>query len=676
MVWWCGQVTGFGSEALRILNAPGLWLATSLLLVMVVGSWLMLRFTRLGRAHLLTKCAVLSLLAHGLFAIYAWRTYFVPSGMSGNGGGTMMVRLIEQSDQTAIERETPAELPVWEQFAELGEMPEVEPLARPIVEPELEVERVFEPVTEPAEKMSADDVALSNPMDSIPEVKPPELVVPDLLPAVAEKSEPVAEVADVVEPAQPSEKPVEMASTAPAPEAAPAEPEPAGNAGTEPAESEMVSAPPDAEPRSEPDEVQMPPTAEAIAGAAADLMKLPSPPTKEPIGQTVPAASAGNSEAPASGLVPLEPRVPARPAAAAVSRAMPAEYSERSADRRGAAVAARGGNDQTEQAVELALAWLASQQQPDGRWDPRKTGGGVERLELGQDRRGAGLRADNGITGLALLAFLGAGHTPQAGQYRETVARGLEYLAATQSRDGFLGGPALNFERTYCHGMALLALGEALAMTGDDGLRSVVQRGVAYTINTQSRQDGGWRYQPGESGDMSQFGWQVLALRSAQLGGVTTPASTRDGMLRFLEGATRGPFRGLGCYRPGEGQSPTMTAEALLCRQLLEPRVDPRTADEASSYLLQTLPTLNSVNEYYWYYGTLALYHTGGRAWELWNQRLTEVLLRRQVQAGADAGAWPADGMWAGYGGKVFSTAMSTLCLEVYYRYQPIYEQR
>ncbi|MFN5709830.1 MAG: hypothetical protein ACK48X_17385, partial [Planctomycetota bacterium] len=271
MVWWCGQVTGFGSEALRILNAPGLWLATSLLLVMVVGSWLMLRFTRLGRAHLLTKCAVLSLLAHGLFAIYAWRTYFVPSGMSGNGGGTMMVRLIEQSDQTAIERETPAELPVWEQFAELGEMPEVEPLARPIVEPELEVERVFEPVTEPAEKMSADDVALSNPMDIIPEVKPPELVVPDLLPAVAEKSEPVAEVADVVEPAQPSEKPVAMASTAPAPEAAPAEPEPAGNAGTEPAESEMVSAPPDAEPRSEPDEVQMPPTAEAIAGAAADL---------------------------------------------------------------------------------------------------------------------------------------------------------------------------------------------------------------------------------------------------------------------------------------------------------------------------------------------------------------------------------------------------------------------
>jgi hypothetical protein len=217
---------------------------------------------------------------------------------------------------------------------------------------------------------------------------------------------------------------------------------------------------------------------------------------------------------------------------------------------------------------------------------------------------------------------------------------------------------------------------EALAMTGDEELRQAVRRGVAYTVNSQSRNDGGWRYQPGEGGDMSQFGWQVLALQTAQLGGVAAPPGTREGMRGFLESATRGPFRGLGCYRPGEGASPTMTAEALLCRQLLEQRVDPRTTEEASSYLLQTLPSASMVNEYYWYYGTLALYHAGGRAWELWNERLTAVLVQRQMQTGPDAGAWPADGMWSGYGGRVFSTALSTLCLEVYYRYLPLHERR
>lgn len=688
MGWWCGQVTGLGSEALRLLNAPGLWLATSLLLAMAVGSWLLLRFTRLGRAHLLTKCAVLSLLAHALFGIYAWRTYFVQPGDSGSGG-TMMVRLIEHAEPSAAERPTPAELPVWEQFAELREMPEVEPLPRPIVDPELAVERVFE---SPPDLATGEPVA-PQPLDALPDVKRPELVVPELLPVAAEKPDAVAEVAEIVEPRQvPAEQAVPSATdesvagqTAGADEESVAStpiPQPEAEAAQEPRPEDAEAQP--TESVSEPAATS---TAESTAanellagaGASSELLELPPPPAEPAAGEHSQSgvgrvSPPGESAAPE--LIPLTPQIPVRPAVAALPRRVPAEYSERAPERHAAAAAARGGSEQTEQAVELALAWLASQQRPDGRWDPRLTGGGLERLELGQDRRGAGLRADNGITGLALLAFLGAGQTPQQGKYRETVARGLDYLVQTQTADGFLGGPAMNFERTYCHGMALLALGEGLVMTGDEGLRRAVQRGVAYTVNSQSRQDGGWRYQPGEAGDMSQFGWQVLALRSAEAGGVAIPDATREGMQRFLAGTTRGQFRGIGCYRPGEGPSPTMTAEALLCRQLLEQRVDPRTSDEASSYLLQTLPVQSAVNEYYWYYGTLALYHTGGRAWEIWNQRLTDVLLKRQIQAGADAGAWPADGMWAGYGGKVFSTALSTLCLEVYYRYQPLHEQR
>ncbi|MFM7740292.1 MAG: prenyltransferase/squalene oxidase repeat-containing protein, partial [Planctomycetota bacterium] len=404
----------------------------------------------------------------------------------------------------------------------------------------------------------------------------------------------------------------------------------------------------------------------AAASSDAALAALPPPPIVQPT-ENKPDLGPGNLP-----LVPL--RVPAELASRSV-KAVPREFAQRDPQQHAAALAARGGSERTEQAVTAALAWLANQQRPDGRWDPRMTGGGIERSELGQERRGAGLRSDNGITGLALLAFLGAGHTTEKGEYREVVARGVEYLVRTQSSDGFLGGAALNFERTYCHGMATLALAEALALSSDERLKPAVQRAVSYTVNAQSRQDGGWRYQPGESGDMSQFGWQVLALHSAELGGVFTPEQTREGMRRFLGASTRGGARGLGCYRPGEGVSPTMTAEALLCRHLIEREIDPRTVDEATNYLLQSLPSERAVNEYYWYYGTLAMYHVGGRPWQRWNERLTEVLISRQIVAGADAGAWPADGMWAGYGGRVFSTALSTLCLEVYYRYQPSHEK-
>jgi hypothetical protein len=666
------QIELVGQQLWKLVAGPGFMLASSLMLVMLIGSWLLLRFTRLGQAHLVTKCAVLSLIAHLLFAVYAWRTYFNLPKEIGRGGTAMAVRLVDHSDADTA-TETPAELPEWDKFSEPESMPELSDLMRPDVEPELEISRVFE---DPEDQQPADfdEQAVFPPLPPLDSL---DLKVPELLPAGPRDIASSVAAAEVVEQAAES-----VPDTAPVAEATPpADPASTPESGPQ-TPPEQASQEPAASPSELAVEQNAPPmelipkepepsplvSAESVAATSdAALAALPPPPMVQP---TEKMADVGPGNHP---LVPL--RVPAELASRPL-KTVPREFSQRDPQQHAAALAARGGSEQTEQAVTAALAWLASQQRPDGRWDPRMTGGGVERSELGQERRGAGLRSDNGITGLALLAFLGAGHTTEKGEHREVVARGVEYLVRTQTSDGFLGGAALNFERTYCHGMATLALAEALALSSDERLKPAVQRAVAYSVNAQSRQDGGWRYQPGESGDMSQFGWQVLALHSAELGGVFTPEQTREGMRRFLGASTRGNARGLGCYRPGEGVSTTMTAEALLCRHLIEREIDPRTVDEATSYLLQSLPSERAVNEYYWYYGTLAMYHVGGRPWRSWNERLTEVLISRQIVAGADAGAWPADGMWAGYGGKVFSTALSTLCLEVYYRYQPVYEKR
>jgi len=43
---------------------------------------------------------------------------------------------------------------------------------------------------------------------------------------------------------------------------------------------------------------------------------------------------------------------------------------------------------------------------------------------------------DVGITGLALLAFLGAGNTPKDGKYAEQVKNGLKYLVDVQQSNG------------------------------------------------------------------------------------------------------------------------------------------------------------------------------------------------------------------------------------------------
>jgi hypothetical protein len=50
------------------------------------------------------------------------------------------------------------------------------------------------------------------------------------------------------------------------------------------------------------------------------------------------------------------------------------------------------------------------------------------------------------------------------------------------------------------------------------------------------------------------------------------------------------------------------------------------------------------------------------------------MLLEHQRRGADDDGSWDPVGVWCGKGGRVYSTAMGALCLEVYYRYLPLYK--
>ena len=353
---------------------------------------------------------------------------------------------------------------------------------------------------------------------------------------------------------------------------------------------------------------------------------------------------------------------------------LPEIYSLRNAPNRTEIAKQRGGSRETEEAVELALAWLAENQSKDGRWNPRLLEGGRADKVYGHDREGAGTNADTGITSLAVLAFLANGYSHLEGPYQDVVQNGLEYIISSQTSDGNLAGRAKLFAQMYCHSMSLLAISEAYAMTGDRRLAVAVQRGVNYSVDAQDARNGGWRYQPGDDGDMSQFGWQVLALHSAELAGIDVPKSTSRLMVKFLNSCCISPDKGIAAYRPNQGPNTTMTAEALVCRHLLKQPVQGALRREATDRILNDPPSNRRVNMYYWYYGTMAMYLSGGRAWDQWNQQMKATLLDSQVVEGSNKGSWQPDGLWAGYGGRAYSTAMAALTLEVYYRYLPVYD--
>ena len=334
----------------------------------------------------------------------------------------------------------------------------------------------------------------------------------------------------------------------------------------------------------------------------------------------------------------------------------------------------RGANPETERAVAAALQWIADNQEADGRWSAKRHEGGREIVEAGRDRNAAGSHADTGITGLALLALAASGNTHLEGNHREAVQKGLSFLLASQGSGGSLAGEGETYEAMYCHGMAALALSDLLATTDDPKLREPVRRAVRYTLSCQDPSGGGWRYRRQEPGDTSQLGWQLMALKTAEVARIGIPEETWYGARRFLDSVSSGNHHGLASYRPGESPSRSMTAEALACRQFLGISVSSPTAREGGDSLLGELPGGGDgvPNLYYWYYGTMAMYHLQGEHWRLWNEALQKSLLPRQRKSGALAGSWDPNGRWDGYGGRVYSTALATLCLEAFYRFFPL----
>jgi hypothetical protein len=230
---------------------------------------------------------------------------------------------------------------------------------------------------------------------------------------------------------------------------------------------------------------------------------------------------------------------------------------------------------------------------------------------------------------------------------------------------------------------AMLAHRTALSLRRVDDLRlrQALSRAVTFTLTQQDAVSGGWRYRQGQEGDVSMFGWQMMSLKSAEIAGVTIDPRVRRRMRSFLNSVKQGRYGGLYGYRrnilqggrSSEPVTPVMTAEALFCHQMLGYSPESDSSRESVGYLLRNMPRQADLNYYYWYYGTLAMYQYGGQPWERWNSVVRDSLIELQRQDGDLAGSWDPNDPWGRYGGRLYSTALATLTLEVYYRLLPLY---
>ncbi len=347
----------------------------------------------------------------------------------------------------------------------------------------------------------------------------------------------------------------------------------------------------------------------------------------------------------------------------------PPSFFERSVEMRPRLVKAFGGSEKSEAAVERALKFLQRTQEDKGHWTVK----GKAAVDRKKNKRDSTSSKDMALTGLATLCFLGHDHThTKDGPYRKTITRALDYLVTHQGDDGNLMGEKAGNDRMYNHGIAALALAEAAGMTDDERIRAAAVKAAKFCVHAQNRRDGGWRYTPRHrDSDTSVFGWQVMAMRSAELTGeFKIPDESRKLARKWLAKCGSGPGRVLSAYQTGK-PTPVMTAEGVFARILLGQTLDAEQTAAAAKNIFSRGPTRDR-NFYYWYYGSLALMQLQDERWEQWNAELRNSLVKRQNTRGPAAGSWDPKGKWADRGGRVYSTAMATLTLEVYYRYLPM----
>ena len=288
---------------------------------------------------------------------------------------------------------------------------------------------------------------------------------------------------------------------------------------------------------------------------------------------------------------------------------------------------------------------------------------------------------------MALLPLLGSGQTHLAGKYKSEIQRGLEFLIS-QGSPGKNG--AVSFRESpqgtmYSHGLAAIVLAEAFALTEDTNLAPFAQGSIWFIEQFQDPVGGGWYYHFQQPGDTSVVGWQVMALKSAKLSGLQVNKRTIQLVDKFLDSVSieNGAYYGYKTApvkKSKDSRTYTLTSVGLLCRMYLGWDKSHPGLREGVDFLSEKGPDLSkdNGNVYYNYYATQVMKQYGGESWKKWNAKMRDHLVDTQVKsAGAEAGSWMFfGGHGAERGGRLYSTAMCCMTLEVYYRYLPLYTQK
>ncbi|MGQ9574920.1 MAG: prenyltransferase/squalene oxidase repeat-containing protein [Thermoguttaceae bacterium] len=308
---------------------------------------------------------------------------------------------------------------------------------------------------------------------------------------------------------------------------------------------------------------------------------------------------------------------------------------------------------------------------------------GLDWLAANQSRRGfwtaAGGKYPTAMTAMAGIALLCEGSTTTQGKYAANIRLAVDYLLSRSRPNGLIGDPYQDDRYIYGHGFSMLFLSQVLGEEEDlerrEQLVDVLSRAVLFSGRAQTR-DGGWGYVSAEAGQGFDEGsttiTQVQGLRGCRNAGIPVPAEIIDKAIRYIDRCTL-PDGGVQYNIKGGGARPAITAAAVACLFNVgdyQKEVLDRLIPKLLSFCSKHLDNLAAEGFGHWHY---AHYYYAQVCYREGGRKWEEY--RNRIYARLVEEASP-DGSWTqGYIGPVYTTSINLTILQLENAALPIYQR-
>ena len=307
---------------------------------------------------------------------------------------------------------------------------------------------------------------------------------------------------------------------------------------------------------------------------------------------------------------------------------------------------------------------------------------GLDWLAAQQSKRGSWAAAESRypttMTALSGTALLLEGSTTTQGKYRDNIKNAVDYLVDKAHTNGLIGDPTRDDRYTYGHGFSMLFLSQVLGEEEDEDRRAklvqVLTKAVEFSGRAQT-DEGGWGYVSAKDGNGFDEGsttiTQVQGLRGCRNAGIPVPKEIIDKAIKYIHKCTL-EDGAVQYSSKGGGGRPAISAAAIACL-FNAGDYDDKYVPKMMSFAEKNLSNISNQSFGHWhyahYYFSQVMYREGGKKWEEYRDKIYPRILS-EVSTGPDGDFWTQ-----GYVGPIYTTATNLTILQLENNTLPIYQR-